>query len=75
MRPIHAISFAIAALTAGAALTTPTVRAQHVEQTAGVSNPKPAQRISSKSDGRAPPIAKTAKHESQSLRYLVSDAP
>jgi len=74
MRQIHAISFAVAALTAGAAPTTPAAWAQHIGQTADVSNPKPAQKMS-KSDNRTPPIAKTAKHESQSLRYLVSDAP
>jgi hypothetical protein len=74
MRQIHASSFALAALIVGAALATPAAWAQHGMRSAGVSAGKPGQKMS-KPDTRPQPIAKASKHDSQSLRYLMSDAP
>ena len=74
MRKIHASSFALAALIAGAALVTPAAWAQHGVRPAGVSAGKPGQKLS-KPDSRPQPVAKASKPDSQTLRYLISDAP
>lgn len=74
MRQIHASSFALAALIAGAALATPAAWAEHGMRPAGVSAGRPGQKMANP-DSRPQPIAKAPKRESQTLRYLISDAP